>query len=142
MKALFLRLCLPLVLVLPLTLMSMGTAQAYTGCSKSKTVPGVSIYFSYCDSTPSAHHWREWGHFVNNHGDDIQLLVQTNIRIDGKDHFSLEHTLWLYDVGVEEGAIYNQNPWENNDLNSCTPGHVYFPILRARVQVNGSAWSQ
>ena len=122
-------------------------AQAGTGCSTTKQVPGISVSYYYCDHVEGARAWSDDAVIRNAHGADARLESQVNLRVDGKDNIL---TPWQFTAyGSPTTALTTHaHPYDRVydgavDPDSCTPGHSYFPIVRMRSYPSGAwgAWA-
>jgi hypothetical protein len=125
-----------------------GPALAATGCSLSKKANASgTITYTYCDSRPATHKWGSHVRVVNRHGADVLLDSQMTLRIDGVDHVLAIWSGWRVqslfpdDETIQSFDPYLKQAWLGSDIaNSCTAGHVYFPIVRIRLHDGPGAW--
>jgi hypothetical protein len=130
------------------TVANPGAASAAVGCSLSKKANASgTITYTYCDSRPSAGKWGSHVRVVNRHGADVKLDSELTLRIDGVDHVLPVWSGWTVQSlfpdseTIQSFDPYNKSAFMIYDIPfACTPGHVYFPIVRLRLHDGPGAW--
>ncbi|MFI7545177.1 hypothetical protein [Actinoplanes sp. NPDC049599] len=128
-----------------------GAARADTGCSVRKYIPGVSIYYTYCDwqgSELGFSGWSSRAYMENNHGAAETVYTQVNLQIDGKDNILAQRSYYIHE-GKSQLDPYGGVgtwPWPDDTIeigfaHKCTLGHIYFPIVRMKLGSTGT-WGQ
>lgn len=125
-----------------------GAAHADTGCSLRKAIPGVSIYYTYCDwqgTKGSGGGWASWAYMENNHGAAETVYTEMNLQIDGKDDFLAKRSYYIHEGSSKLDPYDGVGTFPRSDIEliyleyKCTLGHTYFPIVRMKLGSTG-AW--
>ena len=116
-----------------------------------KYIPGVSIYYTYCDwqgSDDLGSGWNSRAYMENNQGAATTVYTQVDLQIDGKKDILPQRSYYIH-PGKSQLNPYGGVgtwPWPSDFIeigysHDCTLGHTYFPIVRMKLGTSG-AWGQ